>query len=418
MAKRQKTQRPTKMTRKYISRVEQERRQIRYIQIFGLVLLGVVVLLLVAGLYKTQIADPTATRDAEEALKTIPAATINGTMLSVADWQARVRYERQLRINQIAQISQQMNLFDPATELGQQFIKQGQAQIQEIQNLLDLGDGIAVDVLDQMVEEQLVRQEAARRGINITAEELQKYIEVDLFAYPFPPTPEPIPTFPPPTVPPTATVTPEPTLTPTVPPTPRSLEDFEADYRSFTDQMQQITGMSEEMWRAMIEGELYRQKLVEAFGMEAETNVPQIKGRYIVAEDQAAADTLLARLSAGETFEDLEGEVDADDSEAPPARTGSFDWSPEEIIRQRFSDEFADAAFATRPGDPVLDIIPSFDGRFYLILVEGNETRELPDYLVEQQRQGLFLSWLDEQKLGEGIMYGNWREYIPRDPSL
>ena len=137
MAKRQKQQRPITLTRKYLSRVEQERRQLRYIYIGGLALLGIVVILLVAGLYKTQVADPAATRNAKEALNSIPAATVNDTSFSIADWQARVRFERQRRISQIAQISQQLSLFDPTTDIGQQFISQGQAQIQEIQNLLD-----------------------------------------------------------------------------------------------------------------------------------------------------------------------------------------------------------------------------------------------------------------------------------------
>jgi hypothetical protein len=418
MGKRQKQQRPAKLTRKQLSRVEQERRQLRYIYIGGLALLGVVVILLVAGLYKTQVADPAATRNAKEALNSIPAATVNDTSFSIADWQARVRFERQRRISQIAQISQQLSLFDPATEIGQQFISQGQAQIQEIQNLLDLGDGIAADVLGQMVEEQLIRQEATRRGIIVTPEELQKYIEVDLFAFPFAPTPEPIPTLPAPTLPLTATVTPEPTLTPTVPPTPRSLDEFKTDYVSYTDQVQQITGMSEQMWRAMVEGELLHQKVIDAFGAEAETNVPQVKGRYIVAQDPETADALLVRLAEGETFEGLEEEIDSDDSDEPVARTGLFDWYPHEVIQQRFGREFADTVFNTSAGDTVIDIIPAVDGGFYLIVVEGNETRALADYLIEQQRQDLFQSWLEGQKLGDGILYGNWREYIPRDPPL
>jgi hypothetical protein len=278
MAKREKKQRPAKMTRKYRSRVEQERRQMRYIFTGIGAMAVVVILVLLAGLYKTQVADPGATRRAKDALKTIPAATVNDTMISISDWQARVRYERQLYINQIAQINQQLSYFDPSDEFQQQLISQGQAQIEEIRNQLDLGDEIAGDVLDQMVEEQLIRQEAARRGITVTPEELQGYIEVDLFAYPFPPTSEPVPTLPPPTLAPTATVTPEPTLTPTIPPTPRSREDFESAYTQYTEQVQEITEMSEEQWRSIIEGQLYLEKLLDAFGAEIETNVQQVRG--------------------------------------------------------------------------------------------------------------------------------------------
>lgn len=418
MAKRRKRQRSAKMTRKQISRIEQERRQIRYLRIGAAVLAAIIVLLLVAGVYKSQVADPAATRSAEEALNSLPAVTVNGTMRSIADWQARVRFERQLLINQIAQINQQLQLFDPTTEFGQQFITQGQAQIQEIRNLLDLGDGIAADVLDQMVEEQLIRQESARRGITVTPEELQKYIEVNLFAYPYPPTPEPIPTLPPPTLAPTATVTPEPTLTPTPPPTPRSLEDFQADYRQYTEQLQQITGLSEEAWRSLIEGELYREKLFDPFGAEIDPNVLQVKGGYIVAPDIETADELLGRLDAGETFEALKEEIDADESEEPTARTGTFDWLPATVLSQRFGNAFADAAINTDAGNYSRTAISAPDGGFYLVYVEEKEVRELADYLLDQQRRDTFQAWLEQQKLGDGIIYGNWQEYIPRDPSL
>jgi parvulin-like peptidyl-prolyl isomerase len=419
MAKRDKKQRPAKMTRKYQSRVERERRQIRYILTGVGVVVAIIVLLLAAGLYKTQVADPAATRRAKDELKEIPAVTVNGTMVSVADWQSRVRYERQLRINQIAQIDQQLSFFDPASEFGQQLIEQGQAQIQEIRNLLDLGDGIAADVLDQMVEEQLIRQEAAQRGIAVTPDELQEFIEVNLFAYPYPPTPEPVPTLPPPTLAPTATVTPEPTLAPTPTSTPRSLEDFESDYEQYTEQVLEITQMSEQVWRSMIEGELYREKLLEVFGAEVETEVQQVQGRYIVTQDQETAEALLARLEAGETFEALEQEIEADESEEPKARTGRFDWSPLGVIQQRFGEEFAAIVFNTSAGQYANQVISGTTGdQFYLVYVEGNETRELADYLIDQQRSDLFQSWLDEQKLGDGIVYGDWRLYIPREPSI
>jgi hypothetical protein len=365
------------------------------------------------------VADPAATRRAEDELKEIPAVTVNDTMVSIADWQSRVRYERQLQINQIAQIDQQLSFFDPTSEFGQQLIEQGQAQIQQISNLLDLGDGIAADVLDQMVEEQLIRQEAAQRGIAVTPEELQKFIEVNLFAYPYPPTPEPVPTLPPPTLAPTATVTPEPTLAPTPAPTPRSLEDFESDYEQYTEQVREITQMSEQAWRSMIEAELHREKLLEAFGAEVETDVQQVQGRYIVTQDQETAEALLARLEAGEGFEALEQEIEADESAEPAARTDRFDWAPLGVVQQRFGEEFAAIVFNTSAGQYANQVIPSTTGdQFYLVFVEGNETRELADYLIDQQRSDLFQSWLDEQKLGDGIVYGDWRPYIPREPSL
>jgi parvulin-like peptidyl-prolyl isomerase len=176
--------------------------------------------------------------------------------------------------------------------------------------------------------------------------------------------------------------------------------------------------MSEAQFRSLIAGEIYATKLFEAYAQEVEPNVQQVKGRYIVTDDTATAESLVARLMAGETFEELEAEVEADDAEEPIARVGSFDWSPLETLTQRFGTDYATAAFDTEAGETVTDLLVSPTGQLYLIFVEGNEIRELPDYLIEQQQVQLIQAWLDEQKLGEGIVYGNWRPYIPREPSL
>jgi parvulin-like peptidyl-prolyl isomerase len=419
MAKREKKQRPPKLTRKYRSRVAEEKRQIRYIFIGVTVVVVLIVLLLLAGLYQTQVANPAATRQAEEALKTIPAATVGDEVISIAEWQARVRLQRQLLIGQAAQIGEQLQFIDTSSEFGQQLQAQAESQIQQIQSQLAQGIDIASGVLDQMVEEELIRQEAEDQGITVTSEEVQEFIEVNVFSYPYPPTPEPFPTLPAPTLPPTATVTPEPTLTPTPPPTPRSLEEFQANYSQYIQGLEDVTGMSEEQWRSMIESELYREKLLEDFAQEVETNVAQVQGSYIVAPDQETAEALLERLEAGESFASLVEEIQSDESEEPAARTGQFDWSPRDVIASRFGEEFATIAFSLDPGMHARVPIPSStEESYYLVLVEGNETRELADYLVDQRQSEQFQEWLDQAKAEAEIEYGNWSAYVPMEPSL
>lgn len=426
MAKSEKKPIPARMTRKHRSRVEREQRQTRYVLVGTGIAVAISILVVFAGLVKTQIMDPQATRRAKESLKSVPVATVNGTMISVADWQARVRLQRQSYIRQIYQLAEQTYLVDqqiseldpadPSNELAQQMISQWRTQQQDMGDLLDAGDSIANDVLDRMVEGQLMRQEAARRSITVTPQELQEYIEVSLFNYPYPPTPEPYPTLPPPTLPPTATVTPEPT--PTASPTPRSQEEFEAEYEQWLEQAREIAEMSEAAWRASVEEDLYRQALLEAFGAEIETNVQQIKGSYIFAQERETADALLARLGAGATFAALVAEIQADESEEPAAFAGNFSWSSVESIQQRVGEEFAAAAFSLTAGSYAPEPIPTADGQFYLVYVEESEVRELASYQVDQRRQELFQEWLDQAKTGDGIVYGNWRDYIPLEPSL
>ncbi len=409
---------PVRMSRKHRSRVEEERRKIRYITIGLGAVIVVSVLVLLAGLYKTQVIDPQATRDAKAALKTEPAVTVNGTMISIADWQERVRFERQLRINQILQMDQQLQSFDPNDEFGQQLIEQGTAQIQQMLEELDQGEAVGSDVLDQMVEEELVRQGAAERGITVTPEELQNFIQVSIFSYPFPPTPEPIPTTPPPTSEPGTTPVPTAFITPTLAPTPRSKEDFETSYAQYLGQVEEVTEMSEEDWRSMVEAQLYYEELLKVFESEVKTEVKQIKGRYIAAQDQETANAFLERLNGGESFDALVEEIQADESETPTAQAGSFDWTPLDTFQGRFGEQLGVMAFNTEAGEYLNVAVPGADERFYLIDIEGNEERALSDFLVERRAQENFQNWLDQQKASEGIVYGSWRAYVPLEPSL
>ena len=417
MAKSEK-KKPVGISRKHRSRVEAERRKIRYIMIGLGTVIVVSVLVLLAGLYQTQVINPQATRDAKAALKSAPAVTVNGTVISIADWQARVRFERQLRINQILQMDQQLQMFDPNDEFGQMLIEQGTAQIQQMLEELEQGEVIGSDVLDQMVEEVLMRQGAAERGVTVTPEELQNFIEVSIFSYPYPPTPEPFPTTLPPTPESGATLVPTAVITPTLAPTPRSAEDFESSYAQYLGQVQDVTEMSEEDWRFMVESQLYLEALLKVFESEVKTEVKQIKGLYIVAQDQETANAFLERLNEGESFEALVDEIQADESEAPTAQSGSFDWLPLDVFQSRFGEQLGVMAFNTAPSEYLGVAMPGLDGRFYLVYIEGNEERVLADYLVEQRVQESFQNWLDQQKASEGIVYGNWREYVPLDPSL
>jgi hypothetical protein len=209
-------------------------------------------------------------------------------------------------------------------------------------------------------------------------------------------------------------VTPEPTIAPTPVPTARSLEDFQASYGQSMENIEAVTEMTEKMWRAMVEGALYREKLLEAF--QVETNVLQIQGDYIVTQDREEAELLLAQLEEGQSFEDLLAEIEADESEELTTQTGSFDWSHHELIAQRFGTEFAAVAFNTEAGRYARLPILSADGRFYLVYVQGNENRELASYLVDQQRQELFQGWLDQAKMDSDIVYGTWEIYTPMEP--
>jgi hypothetical protein len=168
----------------------------------------------------------------------------------------------------------------------------------------------------------------------------------------------------------------------------------------------------------MVASQLYYEELLQVFEAEVKTEVKQIKGHYIAAQDQETANAFLERLNAGERFEALMEEIQADESEAPTAQVGSFDWSPLNVFQSRFGEQVGVLAFNTQAGEYTGVAMPGLNERFYLVYVEGNEERALADYLVEQRAQENFQNWLDEQKTSENIVYGNWQAYVPLEPSL
>jgi hypothetical protein len=107
-----------------------------------------------------------------------------------------------------------------------------------------------------MIEEELVRQEAAKRGIQASPEEIQTNIEHSYNFFRVPPTPTAVPTDTPtpvasptpeptPTVSLTPTVTPAPTDTPEPTATPVTEQAFNAQFNNFLTQLAP-TGMTRE----------------------------------------------------------------------------------------------------------------------------------------------------------------------------
>ena len=198
MAKREKQK---IVSKKHMARQEREARQSRYL-VYGSVALLVIIILLVGF----------ALADAYFFTPNKPVAIVNGEKISTADYQARVKFERLTLVNQFANTLQFMQSFDD--EGTQQYFLNTLQQINF--SLTPEIHGRAV--LDAMIEDVLIRQQAATLGITVSDAELDEYI-AGAFGY-FPNgTPTPVPTREPV---PTATYSP-PQLTPLPPPPPETV---------------------------------------------------------------------------------------------------------------------------------------------------------------------------------------------------
>ena len=100
-----------------------------------------------------------------------PVAIVNGENITTKDFQARVRFERLPLVNYWDQTARNMLSFQDSPELLSQF----QSELQSIDFQLQ-PINFGQDILAQMINEVLVRQEAERRGITVTKEEVDAAI--------------------------------------------------------------------------------------------------------------------------------------------------------------------------------------------------------------------------------------------------
>ncbi len=192
------------VTRKHIARLERERRYIRILTGLALGIIALVVVLIGYGILEQTYLQYNQ-----------PVAIVNGEAITTRQFQGRVRLQRLILQNNIQQYQQ----------LGQLFGIDVSSQIQPWQNLLNSPETLGQQVLDQLIEDVLIRQEAKRRGITVSAEEIEEEIRRQFNFFPNgtpTPTLTPTPFFTPTLSPETLaliTLTPTPTLGPSPTPT-------------------------------------------------------------------------------------------------------------------------------------------------------------------------------------------------------
>ena len=348
MAKGRKPKSSTTLTRKQASRRKREQQQLRWVWIGVSTLAALLVITLATGLILQN---------------TQSVATVNDEKIRLSDYRKRVRFW----VNYYEQ--QMPGAFD---------------------NLdAEQRTGFYRDVVDQLVEEKLIRQEAQKNGLSVSDEEIQREIEESWFQhYRTPPTPTPSPT-PDPEATPTEPITPLPT------PTPDTAEAFQARYQEFEDQVLKPARLDEAYFRQFVETSLLREKLQTALVPSVPTEEDQVHFRYASARDDAdarrvmadlesgvtdqvharhilvdtaeEADTVLQRLQSGEDFGALAAELSTDESNKDQG--GDLGW----FGRGKMVPEFEQAAFEGEVG--LLPTPVETQYGYHIVEILGREDR-------------------------------------------
>lgn len=409
MAKKGKTPVPI-VNRRALSRREREARYQRWLYLGIGIVFALIVAVVGAGLVQHYVILPAS-----------PVATVNGTPIRTDTYQRWIQYQRYTLRSNLNQINQQLSQLDP-NDQNQAFLvsylQQEQYQLQS-----QLGALTTTAPLDTLINDELVRQEAARRGLTVTPEEVQKEIEQG-FGYNLEtPTPEPTtsatvsPTGTPQVTPtagtpePTPTAgTPEPTSTPAPTPTPMTKERFDELYRDYIQTLQKNAGISEAEFRQMVSLNILYRKLQEAMGAEVPTTAEQVHARSIRLEKEEDANAALERIRKGEDFAAVAQEVSTDTSTKD--KGGDMGWFP----RGQNEEEFDNAAFALQPGQ-VSDVVKTGSGYYYIIKVEERQAdRALDEDVLAQKQSSALSEWLDAQRADASVVKRYWSsDKVPKD---
>jgi peptidyl-prolyl cis-trans isomerase D len=400
------------VTRKHLARAERERIQRRWVLIGALI-----VAVLVIGLVGYGWAEQTYFNPRRA------VATVNGEKITSRYVQARYALARQSLQRQIQQYQEFMQVFGG----DENFTASLQAQLNQYVSLLNDPPTLKRQVLDGLVEETLIRQEAQRRGIVVTEAEVDTALQ-EAFGYykSGTPTPEPTATLAAtwtlaptltPTVGPSPTVTPTlaPTATPTEGPTPTPLPTatpyteqlFQENYASVVEGLL-AADVTEADLRSQIVAQLYRDRLEEALRAEVTREEEQVQARHILVADEAAAKDVLAQLEAGKSWEELAASLSLDTSNKDQG--GDLGW----FGRGAMVQEFEEAAFAAAVDEIVGPVKTDFG--WHLIQVLGHELRPLDDQAFEAARENALARWLAVATVGDGIVIpDNWLDYLPSE---
>ncbi|MCH7589091.1 MAG: peptidylprolyl isomerase [Chloroflexi bacterium] len=340
-----------------------------------------------------------------------PVATVNGENISTKDFRGRVRLSQAETVNQ-AIFRQQLEL---------------------IPVLLSDVEGTGQRVLNQMIDDVLIRQEVELRGGTVTDAEIDKAM-AEAFGF-FPDgTPTSFPTFTPdptitalasitptitegpsPTPQPSQTPGPSPTVTATATTRPTATEYVEEAYLAnleiTIEGLQNQFDITRKDFRNQFVSQLYRRKLLEFFEAEETRATRHIQARHILVEDEDLSNQVLEMLNEGSKWEDLALEFSIDESNK--ARGGDLGWIPRGLM----VPEFEEAVFTGVVGEILGPVETEFG--FHLIEILGQEDRDLDEYSFQLAVQTTFNTWLINIHRNSIIdISKNWLLRVPDAPNI
>ena len=242
------------------------------------------------------------------------AAIVNGTAIPLAAYQ--------LAVDQGFHAQAQDQNIDPNSPQGQELLAQTKSQ-----------------VLDGMIDDVLIAQEAAKEGVAVSEADLNAAMQGMI---------------------------------------------TDAGGQAAFDQSLVAAGQTLDDARTVQRTQMLNNLMRDRVLANVPTTAEQVHARHILVDSQAAADALLAQLKAGADFVQMAQQSSKDSMTS--AKGGDMDWFPRGWLP---SKEVEDAAFALQPGQ-ISGVVHSAFGFHIIQVIERDPNRALPpEKLLELQKQAI-----------------------------
>lgn len=198
-------------------------------------------------------------------------------------------------------------------------------------------------VLEMLIDNELLAQEAERRGISVSDEEVDAEIQ-------------------------------------------DAINEVGQEY---FDSYLEANAYTMDEYRELVRTETLGQRLMEAVLADMPTTAEHVHARHILVTSQSEAEALLARIQAGEDFAELAKEHSIDTTTRD--RGGDLDWFPRGGL---LVPEVEEAAFSLQPGE-VSGVVASDWGYHIVQTLEFDPDREItsPETL-DTVRRNMRENWL------------------------
>lgn len=428
-----KTPRPTSVSRKQQSRVEREKQQRRAVLITTISLAVLVIAILGYGLLDTLVLQNQR-----------PVATVDGEKITLDQFQTRARFDRFQIIQNTIQLVQYKQLFsDPNS--GSFFDSQIQSNITTLSDPTTLGNR----VIEELVNEVIIRKEAEKRGITVSEEEVDQALQeafgffpagtptiaptATLFATatysaqqltlaPSTPTPTEAPTPTPeltatsaeesPTATAAATATNGPTPTPFPSPTPITEEGYKTALDNYLQTLKDEAQFDSAAFRNIVRASLLYEKVYEDITKDIPREDDWVWARHILVATPEEAAVVVEALKSGQDFAALAAQYSTDTSNKMSG--GDLGW----FERGQMESAFENAAFAMTEIGQLSEPVQTRFG-YHIIQLLGKEKRPVSSNRLSTLQQQTFDAWLTETKAGMKIETNtNWTDKVPTTPTL